>query len=114
MLGEVSKHASQGGGNGIEAQNLAFVQHTLTPWLARIEQRIRAEILSDPVSQEAKFNLSGLLRGDMAARFADYQISIGRPFMSPNEGRLLENLEPIDGLDEITAAPTPTPSATAA
>ena len=104
MLGEVSKHASQGGGNGMEAQNLGFVQHTLTPWIARIEQRVRSEVLSNPRGQVARFNMAELLRGDMATRYTAYATAVGRPFMAGNEARDAENLAPLPGLDVVAEA----------
>ena len=47
-----------------------------------------------------KFNLDGLLRGDMAARSNYYHNAILDGYMTRNEVRELENMNPLPGLSE--------------
>jgi phage portal protein BeeE len=47
-----------------------------------------------------KFKMDGLMRGDMATRFAAYSTAIDKEIMSPNEVRELEDLNPYEGGDE--------------
>jgi hypothetical protein len=51
----------------------------------------------------AELNFDALLRGTTKERYEAYQIAAGgnAPWMRRNEVRRRENLEPIDGLDEI-------------
>ena len=50
---------------------------------------------------ETKFNLDGLLRGDMAARAQFYHTAVLDGWMSRNEAREMEHLNPLDGLDKM-------------
>jgi HK97 family phage portal protein len=92
MIGDVERSTSWG--TGIEQQNIAFVVHTLMPWIARIESAMN-EV--SPNGQFTKFNLNALLRGDSETRFKSYQLAIDSGFMNPDEVRALEELPPIPG-----------------
>lgn len=87
--------------SNIEQQGLDFVVHGLVPTLRRIEQRISLQLIAKPDRRRfyAKFNVGGLVRGDMAARGAFYQIMRNIGAMSPNEVREMEEMNPYDGGD---------------
>lgn len=84
----------------IEHQGLEFVTDTLLPWLRRWEQAIQR--LFTPVDRPwcyAEFLVDGLLRGDMASRYAAYATGIQNGILSPDEVRDRENMNPrTDGL----------------
>lgn len=80
-------------GTGIQEQNRAFVQFTLMPWLTRIEQAFSA--VMQPRALKVKFNVAGLLRGDVKDRYFAYKIGIDSGFLTVNEVRAMENLDPI-------------------
>lgn len=94
---------------------LANVTYTHQPDASRIEQKLNHALLKNAPDLYAKFNLSSLMRGDSEQRAAFYQSALGgaRPetaYMTKNEVRELEELDPIDGGDELpkpTAAPAP-------
>jgi len=48
----------------------------------------------------AKFSMQGLLRGDNAARATFYASGITNGWLTRNEARRLEDLNPIEGLGE--------------
>ena len=102
MIGETTGSTSWG--TGIEQQSIGFVVYTLQPHLARIEQEINRKLIR---SNEfyAKFNVAGLLRGDISARNKAYQIALGgnqQPgYMTVNEVRTLENLQKVKNGDEL-------------
>lgn len=56
--------------SNIEEQSLQFVVYSLMPWLTRIEQSMNRNLLNAAQRKDHffKFNVSGLLRGDMASR----------------------------------------------
>lgn len=90
--------------SNIEHQSLEFVTHTLRPWLVRWEQELNRKLFpssSDgrPSDLYAEFSVDGLLRGDVAAR-SDYYMK-GRQWgwLSINDIRALENMEPVEGGD---------------
>jgi HK97 family phage portal protein len=87
----------------------AHVVHSLSPWVARWEQSISRSLLADDEALIAKFNINGLLRGDSVSRGDFYLKALGgaraeTAFMTRNEVRELEDLDPIEGGDVL---PTP-------
>lgn len=91
--------------SNIEHQALEFVTHTLRPWLVRFEQEFNRKLFPSateggpPNERYCEFNVDGLLRGDIKSR-SDYYIR-GRQWgwLSVNDVRALENMEPVDGGD---------------
>lgn len=90
-------------GTGREQINLGFKQYVLDPYLTRIEQSIAKHLLSpaDRKRYYAEFNLESLLRADSAGRSAYYREMITTGVYTPNFCRALENLEPLDGGDQL-------------
>lgn len=84
--------------SNIEHQALQYVVHTLRPWLVRIEQELNRKLFAGR-NLCAEFSVQGLLRGDIKAR-SDYYVK-GRQWgwLSANDIRDLENMNPIDGGD---------------
>lgn len=87
--------------SNIEHQGLDFVVHGLMPYLIRHEQRIALQLLTPEERREhfAKFNVAGLLRGDMAARASFYKELVNIGVLSPNMVLELEDMNPRDGGD---------------
>jgi hypothetical protein len=86
--------------SNIEQQSLEFVMHTMTPWAERWEASIEAELLPDGDVLEIEFDFANLMRGDAASRSAYYQSGIQNGWLTRNEARISENLNPIAGLDQ--------------
>lgn len=83
----------------VEEQNIDFVVDCVRPRCVRLEQRFRKQLLT--AGEKGKlffeYNVNGLLRGNQAARFAAYAIGLGQTgpaWMTPNDVRDLENLNP--------------------
>ncbi|MGI6593689.1 MAG: phage portal protein [Christensenellales bacterium] len=87
--------------SNIEHQSIEFVQHTIRPWLVRWEQEISRALLSeqDRTIYFAKFNVDGLLRGDYASRMQGYATARQNGWMSANDIRDLEEMNPIEDGD---------------
>ena len=87
--------------SNIEHMSLEFVQYSLMPWLCRIEKAIRRDVFSadDKKNNTIKFDVSALLRGDAASRSAYYASGITNGWLTRNEARAREYLNPLDGLD---------------
>jgi len=83
-----------------EAFFLAHVIHTLNPWIENWEQSLARDLFPDEDDILAKFSMQGLLRGDNAARATFYASGITNGWLTRNEARRLEDLNPIDGLGE--------------
>ena len=48
-----------------------------------------------------EFDLNEKLRGEPEARFAAITSAVGRPWLTANEARAMENRPPVDGGDEL-------------
>lgn len=83
--------------SNIEHQSISFVVHTIRPWLVRIEQSINKALFTEKEKEKyfVSFLVEGLLRGDYESRMRGYFIGIQNGFMSPNDVRSLENMNPI-------------------
>lgn len=82
--------------SNIEHQGIEFVTDTILPWVRRWEARINASLITDR-RYFAEFLLTGLLRGDNAARAAYYQSRFNIGTLSINDVRRLENENPLPG-----------------
>jgi len=77
----------------VEQQHMQFVTLTLRPYISKIEEQYSRLIAGDTF---IKFNMEGLLRGDLTSRFAAYSQGIQAGFLSINDIRAIEDLTPID------------------
>ena len=83
--------------SNIERQNISLAVHTIRPWLVRIEQAINKTLIPENEKGRyyAQFNIDGLMRGDYKSRMEGYAIARQNGWMSANDIRALENLNPI-------------------
>lgn len=88
--------------SNIEHQSIQFVTDAIRPWVVNIEQECRRKLLSESEKKSyyAKFNLAALLRGDTASRYSAYGSGIKDGWMTRNEAREMEDLNPLEGLDD--------------
>ncbi len=92
---------------------MAFVTHTIRPWLVRIEQVLNTALFKDE-DLFCEFKLDSLMRGDTQSRYNAYSLALQNKWMTRNEVRALENLNPVEGGDEfenpaITVTPNDQP-----
>ena len=83
--------------SNIEEQNIEFVVDTIRPWLVRIEQVINTKLypLSEQKIYFSEFLVDGLLRGDTKSRYEAYAIGKQWGWLSSDDIRELENMNPI-------------------
>ena len=85
-----------------EQESIDFVTYSLGAWCVCWEQEISAKLLR-PAEQTryfAKFNNRAILRGDHASRSLFYKAGITDGWLTRNEVRELEDLNPLENLDE--------------
>jgi HK97 family phage portal protein len=84
-----------------EQMDLVYAKHTATPICRNIELENNMKLFFEREKSNTytKFNMNGLLRGDLAARQAFYQTMINTGLMTRNEGRSLEDMNGYDGGD---------------
>lgn len=85
--------------SNIEHQDLAFVKHSLRPWLVRWEQALARDLFRQP-DLFPEHNIDGLARGDLKSRYEAYAIGRNWGWLSVNDIRARENLNPIEDGDE--------------
>lgn len=88
--------------SNVEHLDLAFVKHSLTPWLVNIEQTLKKDLMTTAEKKKLyfKFNVEGLLRGDIKSRNEAHQKAVDGGWLSPNEIREMEDRNPYPGGDE--------------
>jgi len=88
--------------SNIEAQQIDFAVHTITPWIKRIEMSLNQKLIpfNKKGTQYFKFNLTALLRGDSKSRADYYRTLVNIGVMSPDEVRQYEDLNSMGGESE--------------
>lgn len=96
----------------IEQEALDYYVSTLRPWLTRWEQEINRKLVSprEKYIQFAEFNLDGVLRGDLASRYAAYAVGRQWGWLSQNDIRRKENMNPIPDGDAYLSPTNMVPS----
>lgn len=99
MVGDL-EHATF---SNIEHQDISYLQRSLLPWLTRIEQNMTMKLLSEDERREyvIEHETGSFMRGDTKSRFDAYAIGIQNGILSVNEARSKENLNPVDGGDQL-------------
>lgn len=84
--------------SNIEQQSLEFVKFSLNPWIVRWEQAFCKSLISETEKGKVfvKFNVDGLMRGDYQSRMQGYSIGRQNGWLSANDIREMEDMNPID------------------
>lgn len=92
-------------GSGISEITSGFVKFTIGPMLVSIEQALRSRVftIDERMTMQAEFSLDALMRGDITSRYQAYATAVQNGFKTRNEVRQLENDEPVEGGDMLTA-----------
>lgn len=96
------KDLSQGNFSNIYQQSIEHVQDSILPRVISKEQEINNKLFSamDVDVVYCKFNIAVLLRGDLQMKSQYYTSAIYSGYMTRNEVRALEDMNPIAGLEE--------------
>jgi phage portal protein BeeE len=73
---------------------LWFAQFSLTPWVRKIEAEFTRSVFGGSSGYELEIDLSGLMRGDYAARWAAYAVAVQNNILDVNEIREAEGYNP--------------------
>jgi HK97 family phage portal protein len=84
--------------SNIESNGLAFIRHTLLPWIRRIEDGFSTLL---PGKQFVKLDTDEYARGDQLSRVRSFQVAVSSGIMTPNEARSKMDLEPYEGGDKF-------------
>ena len=95
-------------GTGLEQQNIGFLTYCLAPWLKKIEQSVRKNLISASEKSRyfVEFNVAALLRADTKSRMESYSIGVNNGIYDRDEVRQWENLPPKGGNAEVLTVQT--------
>lgn len=85
--------------SNIEHQGIQYVVDAIRPWSVRWEQAINQKLLNGSTKFFAEHNVDGLLRGDIQSRYSAYAIGRQWGWLSVNDIREKENMNPVPGGD---------------
>jgi HK97 family phage portal protein len=94
--------------SNIEHQSIEFVTHSLLPWVRRWEAVVSRDLITEEERRYlyVRHNLDGLLRGDIKSRFEAYAIGRQWGWLSADDIRASEDLNPIpDGAGSAYLTP---------
>jgi HK97 family phage portal protein len=90
--------------SNISEQTIQFIRFSVMPWVVNWEQELNRKIFTEAERKAGyfvKFNLAGIMRGTAGERATFYHAAITDGWMSRNEARQLEDMNPVEGLDEM-------------
>lgn len=101
--------------SNIEELNRNYLNTSLMHWLVTWEDECWSKLLTEQQritdSHFFEFNTASLLRGTLAERYQAYSIGRQGEWLSPNDIRAFENMNPIDGGDDYTNPNVKSPNA---
>jgi HK97 family phage portal protein len=85
-----------------------FAQHTLTPWIRKIESEFKRSVFSaaSRATHELEIDLSGFMRGDPDQRWRAHEIAVKNGILTPNEVRESEGWNPLPAGETLGVAGT--------
>lgn len=95
LIGETEKTSTYA---SVEQFNIMFATFCIMPRLVLFEQAVQRQLIFSSY-YFSKFSMGALLRGDTAARYGAYQIAIQNGWMSQNDVRIAEDMNPIEDGD---------------
>lgn len=99
LIGDTDKSTSWG--TGIEQQSIGFVQYVLMPWVRRWESELSAKLFTGDERGRLyiRFDLNGLMRGDVKTQSAAWAIGRQWGWYSANDVREQLEMPPVEGGD---------------
>ena len=89
------------------SDGMSLYKYTIRPWLVLLEEELSSLLKK---REFFKWDVDGLVRADITARYAAHQIGVTAGFLTVNEVRGIEGLPPVAGGDELqqpSALPPP-------
>ena len=97
-MGDMSNSSTRA---NVEQQSIDFVRNTILPWVKRWEAEFNRKLFTEKEQGKyrVRFNLDGLLRGDIETRYSSYATARQWGWLSVNDIRTLENLPSVENGD---------------
>ncbi len=84
-----------------ETEMLAFMQHSLRPWLVNIESEMAVKLFPADGEHFAEFDANAIARGDQASRYDSYSKGLAAGFLTIADVRRWENLPELPDTDRL-------------
>lgn len=99
--------------SNMEQQNIEFFEE-VHGWAANLEQQLQMQLLTEDEEDRlyVQFEMKGVLRADSKSRAEFYNKAIQDGWMTRNEVREREDMEPLEGLDQPLEPLNMTPAGT--
>ena len=101
---KIAIHGHNSDNNSLETENANYVDSCLMGWITRWESNIALQLLTQAQRKQGfffEFVVQGLLRGNSQARAEYYNKIFQIGGIKPNEIRSKENMNPVEGGDEL-------------
>lgn len=92
----------------VTEQHKMLYQDTLGPWLVMLEEELELQLLPEfdtSGSVYLEFNIAEKLKGSFEERAASISSAVGRPWLTANEARALDNRNALDGDADALVTP---------
>lgn len=93
----------------LEQENRSLLMWSLSPWIVNWEAELWDKILRDSEKERGshtiKFETKAFMRADTTQRTAFYSFAVTHRVMTPNEIREMEDMNPIEGGDDMLPLP---------
>lgn len=100
-LGDTSRTAY----NSLESENMSFLTDCLNTWLVKIEDELFLKLLTEEEKRSGQyffeFKRDSWLAVQTATRYSVLSQAVGAPWMTVNEARRIENMNPVEGGDRL-------------
>ena len=97
MVGELTRSTN----NNIGQQGQEYVNYTLSGYTSRWSSKLSSQFGLKRQGLFVDFDYRAITRGDLAARYNAYRTGIMSMFMTPNEARIDDGRNPLEGGDKL-------------
>ncbi len=97
MIGDLSRSTY----SNSEQEQLAFLQHSLRPWLCNFEAEMNLKLFPARTQFFCEFDMAALQRADQATRYTAYSTGLAAGFLTVADVRRWENLPELPGTDQL-------------
>lgn len=93
--------AGKGSGGSIEQQATEYLNYTLTGYTSRFREKYDLAFDIEGEGLELDFDYGVLTRADQSTRYTNYSKGIAGGYLAPNECRIDDGKNPLDGGDKL-------------
>ena len=85
--------------SNVEQQQISLMQRAVRYWMRKLELSLSRAVRPEAIY--AKFDENDMVRTDLKTKFDAIIAATGGPFLTPNEGREMDDRAPVDAGDAL-------------